>query len=111
MPQPEWEDLSTFFDPDEFAATAVITRGEETVVEVLGIFDDPNAVATLGEYALDHTSPRFTCPETDVAGVHKGDVVTIEGKEFDLMQEPELDGTGIATLILAEPNVIYNAGL
>ena len=42
MPHPDWEDLSAFFDPDEFATSAVITRGEETVAEVLSIFDDPN---------------------------------------------------------------------
>lgn len=111
MPHPDWEDLSAFFDPDEFATSAVITRGEETVAEVLGIFDDPNEVAALGEYELDHPNPRFVCPEADVADVRKGDIVTIEGKTFDLMQEPELDGTGVAALILAEPNVIYDAGL
>ncbi|WP_298938132.1 head-tail joining protein [uncultured Ruegeria sp.] len=111
MPHPDWEDLSAFFEPDEFATSAVITRGAEMVAEVLGIFDDPNEVATLGEYEIDHPMPRFVCPEIDVANARKGDVVTIEGKAFDLMQEPELDGTGIAALMLAEPNVIYDAGL
>ncbi len=111
MPHPDWEDLSAFFDPDEFATTAVVTREGELVVEVLGIFDDPNEVASLGDYELDHPTPRFVCPEVDIAAARKGDVVTIEGKAFDLMQEPELDGTGIATLILAAPNVIYDAGL
>lgn len=111
MPHPEWEDLSPFFEPTEFGTIAAISRGAETVAEVFGIFDDPNEVAALGEYELDHPSPRFVCPEDAVADVRKGDVVTIEGKKFDLMQEPDLDGTGIATLILAEPNVIYDAGL
>ena len=111
MPHPDWEDLSAFFDPDEFATTAVITRGEETVAEVLGIFDDPNKVATLGEYELDHPGPTFICAEIDVISARKDDVVTIDGRAFDLMQEPELDGTGIATLVLAEPNVMYDAGL
>ena len=111
MPHPGWEDLSTFFDPDEFATLALFTRDAETVAEVLGIFEDANQVAALGDYDLEHPTPRFLCPETSVAGVRKNDRVTIEGKEFDLMRDPELDGTGLATLILAEPNVIYNAGL
>ena len=111
MPHPPWEDLSEFFDPDEFATTAIITRDEEQIGEVLGIFDDPNQVAELGEYEHDHPVPRFVCKEVDAALIERGDVLTIEGKEFDVMQEPELDGTGIATLILAEPNVIYDAGL
>lgn len=111
MPHPDWEDLSAFFDPDEFATSATITRGSQTVAEVLGIFDDPNQVAALGEFELDHPTPRFVCAETGVADVHKDDVVTIEGKDFDLMEEPQLDGSGLATLILATPNVAYNAGL
>ena len=111
MPQPLWEDLSEFFDPDEFATTAIVTRDEEMIGEVLGIFDDPNQVAELGEYQFDHPVPRFACKEVDAGLIERGDVVTIEGKEFDVMQEPELDGTGIATLVLSEPNVIYDAGL
>jgi len=111
MPHPDWEDLSAFFDPDEFATSAVIARGSETVAEVLGIFDDPNQVARLGEYELDHVGPRFVCSEVAVAGVIKGDTATIEGTTWDIIREPELDGTGIATLMLAAQNVIYNAGL
>lgn len=111
MPHPHWEDLSDFFDPDEFATLATITRASENVGEVLGIFDDPNQVASLGDYDLDHPVPKFMCAEVDVAAVKRGDIVTIEGKDFDLIEDPQLDGTGIATLILGKPNVIYNAGL
>jgi len=111
MTHPDWEDLSAFFDPDEFATTAVITRGADLVAEVLGIFDDPNEVARLGEFDMDHPTPRFTCPEAAVAGVQPRDIATIEGKAFDVMEAPQLDGTGIAVLILGTPNVIYNAGL
>ena len=111
MPNPPWESLSDFFHPDEFATLAIITRDSENVGEVLGIFDDPNQIASLGEYDHDHTVPKFVCSETDAAAIERGDVVTIEGKDFDLIEEPQLDGTGIATLILGRPNVIYNAGL
>lgn len=111
MPHPTWEDLSEFFDPDEFATIATITRASENVGEVLGIFDDPNHVTGLGEYDLDHPVPKFMCAEFNVALLKRGDVVTIEGKDFDLIEEPKLDGTGIATLILGNPNMIYNAGL
>lgn len=111
MPHPDWEDLSEFFDLDEFATTATITRDGEEIGEVLGIFDDPNEVAALGEYEHDHPVPRFTCREVAVSTLRRGDVATIEGRAFTLAQEPKRDGTGIATLILAPANVIYNAGL
>lgn len=109
MPEPAWEDLSAFFADDEFAVTAGITRGGDQVAEVLGIFDDPNEVARLGDLELDHPVPRFLCPESAVTGVKKGDVATIEGKDFDIIDPPQLDGTGLATLVLAKPTVTYNA--
>jgi len=111
MPHPPWEDLSEFFDVDDFATIATITRAGGQIGEVRGIYDDPNQVSRLGEYELDHPVPRFTCREVDVTGVSRGDTATIEGRVYDIMQEPELDGTGLATLILSEPNVVYNAGI
>jgi hypothetical protein len=111
MPHPDWEDISAFFDLDEFATTAVITRDAEKVADVLGIFDDPSQMATLGEFEFDSPGPRFVCREDAVSAVKRGDTATIEGKVFDVLEEPQLDGTGIATLTLAVPNVIYNAGL
>ena len=47
MPHPDWEDISAFFELEEFATTANITRGSEKVADVLGIFDDPSQMATL----------------------------------------------------------------
>lgn len=111
MPHPDFEDLSDFFDPDEFATQAVITREGEKVAEVLGIFDDPKEVASIGEYDMDHLTPRFTCAEVEVAGIEAKDIATIKGKPFDIMESPQLDGTGLAVLILGTPNVVYNAGL
>ena len=110
MPHPPWEDLSEFFDLSEFAVTAVVRRDGTEIGEVRGIFDDPNVVSDLGEYEFDHPTPQFVCKETDVSAVRKGDVLEVIGRVYDIMREPQLDGTGIATLILSEPNVIY-AGL
>jgi hypothetical protein len=111
MPHPGWEDISAFFELDEFATTASITRSSEKVADVLGIFDDPSQMATLGEFEFDGPGPRFVCREDEVSQVLRGDTAVIEGRTFDVLEEPQLDGTGIATLILAVPNVIYNARL
>ncbi len=111
MPQPDWEDLSDFFDPAEFAETADITRDGQGVGQILGIFDDPSQVAKLGEYEHDHQTPMFTCSETAAAIVQADDVATIGGTEYDVLQSPMLDGTGLAKLILGERAVYYNAGV
>lgn len=111
MPQPEWEDLSDFFDPDEFADTARITRDGQDVAQILGVFDDPSQVSQLGEYEHDHQTPIFLCPETAAADIQADDVATIDGIAYDVMKSPQRDGTGLVTLILSEQNVYYNAGV
>ena len=103
MPAPDWEDLTAFFDVTEFADMATITLAGGQVLEVAGIYDDPYLNAQLGEYQMDISEPRFTCRESDVLGVGRGDVVAIGGKTYDVMTAPQSDGTGIAVLKLASP--------
>lgn len=111
MPGPAWENIGDFFDLADFATPAVVTRSGRRVADFLGVFDDPSVTASLGEYENDSVEPIFTCAEIDIAAVKIGDVVTIEGRAFDLVKPPQLDGTGIAVLRLVSPNVIYNAGI
>lgn len=111
MAGPVWENLAEFFDPSEFATAATITRDGQEIGEVFGIFDDPTQIAELGEYQHHHATPRFVCAEDDATDVLRDDVLTIEGKSFDVLEEPQLDGTGIATVVLSKPNVMYNAGI
>jgi hypothetical protein len=103
MPAPDWEDLTEFFDVTEFADTAEITTAAGQVLTVAGIYDDPYLNAQLGEYQMDISDPRFTCKETDVQGVKRGDVAVIDGKEYDILTAPQSDGTGVAVLKLASP--------
>ncbi|WP_300067727.1 hypothetical protein [uncultured Ruegeria sp.] len=111
MPHPDWEDLSDFFDPDEFADTANITRDNQVVGQILGVFDDPSQVAKLGEYEHDHHAPTFICPEVEAAIVQPGDVAEIDGTPYDVTKSPQADGTGLSKLILAEQNEYYDAGV
>lgn len=109
MSTPPWESLSDFIDPQDFASRAIITRGSQKIGEVLGIFDDPTRLISSGDY--DHTAltPTFLCIAKDAAQIKAGDHAQIAGRRFDVMQDPVWDGTGMATLHLAEPNLIYNA--
>jgi len=112
MPSPVWEDLSEFFDPDEFAVSATIKRDEATLGEVLGVFEHPTERADLGEFELDQTSPRFICAAVALTlSIVEGDMLTIEDTEYDVLHRPEQDGTGLVAVILAEQAGLYDAGL
>ncbi len=101
MPTPAWDDLNTFLSLDDFAVEATVTRQDGDTRVVIGIFDDPYLNAQLGEYELDTSRPRFTCRESDVIGVLRGDMVEINGRSYDVLSSAQPDGTGMAVLELA----------
>lgn len=101
MPSPAWEDLDAFLDVAEFAASICIRLQAGGTRQVSGIFDDPYLNADLGEYDMDTSRPRVTCKEADVVDVTRGDIVVIDGREYDVMTGPQSDGTGMALLDLA----------
>ncbi len=101
MPTPAWDDLSTFLSVDDFAVEATLTRQDGDARVVIGIFDEPYLNAQLGEYEMDTSRPRFTCKESDVVGVLRGDMVHINGRVYDVLSSAQPDGTGMAVLELA----------
>ena len=110
MPNPSWENLDEFLQPETaggFAVPAVITlQCHNKKRTVWGIFDDPYLNAELGEYEADTSAPRFTCKEVDVVGVARGDYwqrldsTTMQpiGDVFNIMTDPQSDGAGVAIL-------------
>lgn len=107
MPAPAWEDLSEFFDTDEFAFDAVISLAGGGTVSLAGVFDDPYANPKLADYERDTEVPRFTCAESLVGAVRRGDTITITfpggAETFDILAGAQPDGTGLAVLELARP--------
>jgi len=101
MPAPAWEDRSVFLRTDDFATEIAITMVGFGTRYVRGIFDDPFFDAQLGEYVLETSRPRVTCETPHLEGVRRGDTVTIDGKNYDVMTGPQPDGTGMSVLELA----------
>lgn len=102
MPAPDWEDLDAFLDENEFADSVTVTRADGTVLTLSGIYEDQYLDARLGEYMMDSKRPRVWCKCADVPGVRRGDICTVAGIAYDVMTEPQGDGTGMAMLDLAE---------
>lgn len=103
MPKPSWENLDEFLQDETaggFAVPAVINVQGVGTRTVTGIFDDPYLNAQLGEYEADTSAPRFTCKLSDVAGVGRGDYLTLDGTTYNIMTDPQSDGAGMAILRL-----------
>ncbi len=98
---PAWEDTRIFFDPADFGVVATITPAVGAAYQVNGIFDDPYLNTQLGEYQVDTSQPRFTAAEPHLAAVKRGDVLTIGGKQFDVLTNAQPDGTGLAIVQMA----------
>lgn len=104
MRGPSWENLDDFLQLDSnggFATPAVIQFQDGGTRTISVIFDDPYLNAQLGEYEADTSEPRISGKETDLAGVRRGDVVTVAGETFDVMTSPQADGTGWALVTMA----------
>lgn len=104
MRAPSWENLDDFLATDEnggFATPAVLlfSTGQRRTVSV--IFDDPYFNAQLGEYDAESSQPRILGKLSDLAHVKRGDAVTVDGKDYDVMTSALPDGTGMATVMLA----------
>lgn len=104
MPAPDWEDLNDFLDEKEFATAVTITRADGVVLTLSGIYEDQYMDAQLGEYVMDTTRPRVWCKQLDVSGVQRGDICEVDGVTYDVMGQPQSDGTGMAMLDLAVRN-------
>jgi hypothetical protein len=103
---PAWENLDEFFSTDDFALLATLTPTNGAPRSVRGIFDAQYVNTQIGEYEAGASEPRFTCKASDVIGIKRGAaMLTIPGVgRFDVLHEPEGDGTGQAILRLAPEN-------
>lgn len=84
------EDLSSFFDTDEFAIDATINGATVT-----GIFGNEFIQV---DY-VESRAPYFECVSADVTGISHGAIVAI-GSDTYKVRGIQPDGTGITKLIL-----------
>ena len=88
------EDLSAFMNAAEFA-TAITLNG----VVLAAIFDNANALGSVGPYGMASTQPALTLPTIQVPANPIGLAVVVGGVSY-LVAGHEPDGTGISRLVL-----------
>jgi hypothetical protein len=105
MPAPAWENLDVFMAPDTaggFAVPAVVSLRGGGTRKIFGIFDDPYLQATAGEFVRDTAETTLLCKEGDLAGVDYKGTCEVFGVTYDIVTNPQSDGTGMSTLKLAK---------
>lgn len=96
------DDLSDFFAVDDFAIAAVITLADNSTINVIGVFEAPEASRNITSMTDVITpAPTFLCPSSDVVGVEEGDTFTADGDEYRVRGVMS-DGTGVTSLVLEE---------
>ncbi len=89
------EDTSAYFDTTcGFAQTATVGGASVAV-----IFDNANALGSVGPFGMASTQPSITLPTTQVPATPVGTTVVVGGGTY-LVAAHEPDGTGISRLLL-----------
>ena len=81
---------TTYGYMEDFGTTATIGAAS-----VMGVFDS----ATVAEFGILGSAPKFLCKASDVPGITFGQAVTIESVGYTVT-EVKPDGTGLIELIL-----------
>ncbi len=88
------EDISVFFDTDEFAVNATLDH-----VEVRVIFDNGFTQGSVGLSGMSSSQPSMTLASAQVPANPVGLGASVNGSEY-LVAAHEPDGTGLSRLIL-----------
>ena len=91
------EDLTVFFDTDNFSVTASYTPVIGSPSTIDGIFDS-RYVETEN---IQGQRPVFTCNDGDIATISQEDVIVINGTTYGVANW-ERTGNGVVTLVLRD---------
>ena len=101
------EDLHTY--TKTFGESIKFTLAKGSIIDkgsdekpLNGIFDNAYFLQEIGDIDIDNTQPRLNCVLSDIERVKKEDSVEINGVIYDVVRDPQPDGTGMALLILAK---------
>lgn len=102
MPALAWENLREFLNTDDFAFLATVEGGRTFPV----IIDEEYQRETMGGFVMTSASPTLVAKEKDLAGMKKRHRITVAGVDYWLTDDPEPDGTGMATAPLSRSHLV-----
>lgn len=94
------ENFDDFFDVDDFAVQAQLTKQGVFVRSITGIFiNDFEFQNTEVRIGTGGAQPEFHCKTGDLLGVTRGHGLDVDGAAYTI-QDIRPDGTGVSVLIL-----------
>lgn len=93
------EDLSTFFDEDEFAVEAVFSRDGNEIARCSVILDVPTEYVAFDNVSVAADAPFCLAKTADVNAIKRKDLCTIADVEYVVAQIKH-DGTGVTRVEL-----------
>ena len=95
------EDLTPFFNEDDFGVSVLWhpeTGGEYTVT---GIFDGPHTIQNPETLEAESSTPQLWLPAYEVDGIKNDDSFEINGVDYKVLSV-EPDGTGVLVIQLTK---------
>ncbi len=94
------EDLSTFFDVDDFADECVITGADDFEVTLNVILNTGTEQVGLYETNVEAPTPNFACATSDLVGVKRGMTATVRSKAYKVerLRQVEDGATSVVEL-------------
>lgn len=93
------EDLSQFFETDDFAVEAVITLPDSSLRTVKTIFNTPSQSVEIYDTNIESDAPNLTVKTADLTGVKTRNSINVGGTDY-LIEHISHDGTGVSTLFI-----------
>jgi hypothetical protein len=93
------EDLSQFFEENDFAVPAIIKNGATVIRTISVIFNTPSQEVEIFDTNFEGNVPFALCRDSDLAGITNAHTMTISSVVYRIAKiEP--DGTGVSTVHL-----------
>ena len=93
------EDLSQFFDTDDFAVEAVFSRDGNNIATVKVICDSPTEAIQFEQVEVAADNPFCTAKTSEIASVRRRDTATIGDVAYKVTAIKH-DGTGVTRIDL-----------
>lgn len=93
------EDLSVFFDTDDFAVEAIFNLTPSGTRTVNVIFNTPSQEVRIYDQTIESDAPFLTCRTSDLATIPNRGTVTIDAVAYTIGKIVH-DGTGVSTVYL-----------
>lgn len=93
------QEPNIWFNLDDFAKPAVLTRSGRSPIKINVIFNEPGAEIMLNEQQVITTEPTALCKNSDVEDAAQSDILKIDNTNYYVLKIlSQGDGTSLLTL-------------